>query len=100
MSAVEHLVSMGVWPVSEDGKLGLLGVKALDPEKARAVLDYARKNKLTILAELEIRAEHPKDVYTRMCGGYWESCTTCPDYHPLSVYFCRKLRDESGGWLQ
>ncbi len=118
MSAVSYLVSLGIRPVSEGGKLGLFGLKALDPARAREALDYAREHKPAILAELgnagaDItdtptrggeQAGHPgqgtRARYARLCADYWQGCFTCPDCNMSKLYFCNRHQPADGGWLQ
>lgn len=97
MSAIKHLVAQGVRPVVEGGRVGLLGLKELDPAQARAVLDYARTNKAAILAEIEAQAEDPADAYRRLCPAY-PDCYPCPDANFGKTIFCQRLRTPDGGW--
>ena len=48
----------------------------------------------------DLSGEHPRDLYLRLCGRYFEGCSECADHDRSSVFFCRKLRTSNGGWLQ
>ena len=100
MSVLSLLRTHGVQVRSVDGELRLSGLGPLPADQARQLVNYARQNKAAILAEVEAQAEHPKDQYTRLCPDYWQTCVSCPDGNMSSIYFCRKLRDQEGRWLQ